>query len=102
MKRVQKAREILIQRADEAIPYILSNKISTQSSLEYRALETLVANSPRFIQELYRVIDKEDSLEAKNALSLIAATRDTLLVDYVQRLLNQKNMRLPALLFSEL
>jgi hypothetical protein len=90
VKRVQKAREILIQRADEAIPYILSNKISTQSSLEYRALETLVANSPRFIQELYRVIDKEDSLEAKNALSLIAATRDTLLVDYVQRLLNQK------------
>ena len=90
VKRVQKARDFLVQRADEAIPYILSKKINTQSSLEYRALETLAAKSPKFIQELYKVIDTEDSLAAKNALSLIATTGDTLLVDYVQRLLNQK------------
>ncbi|HQF82105.1 MAG TPA: HEAT repeat domain-containing protein [Candidatus Syntrophosphaera thermopropionivorans] len=90
VKRVQKGREILVQRADEAIPFIISNKINTQSSLEYRALETLAAKSPKFIQELYKVIDKEDSLAAKNALSLIAETGDTLLLDYVERLLNQK------------
>lgn len=42
------------------------------------------------MQELYKVIDLPDSLAAKNALSLISGVGDSLLVEPVERLLNQR------------
>lgn len=90
VQRVRAARDILISRAEEAIPYIVGNKLNTSSGLEYRALETLAAKSNGFIQELFRVIDAPDSLAAKNALSLISGVGDSLLVVPVERFLAQK------------
>ena len=89
VQRVRAAREILINRAGEAITYVVGNKLSTTSGLEYRALEALATESDDFIRELYRVIDSPDSLAAKNALSLISGVGDSLLVEPVERLLSQ-------------
>ncbi|MCB5224809.1 MAG: HEAT repeat domain-containing protein [Candidatus Cloacimonadaceae bacterium] len=90
VQRVRKAREILIAREDEAIVYILENKLNTSSALQFRALEALTKSSQAFRAELYKAIDLPDSLAAKNALSLIAGVGDSLLVEPVQRLLAQK------------
>ncbi len=90
VQRVRKAREILINRAAEAVPYVVENKLNTSSGLEYRALEALAAKSEDFLRELFRVIDTPDSLAAKNALSLISGVGDSLLVEPVERLLSQK------------
>ncbi len=90
VQRVRVARDILLSRADEAIPYIMKNKISSDDGLEYRVFETLAGKSSAFIKELYTVIEGADSLAAKNAMSLIAGVGDSLLVEYVQRLMLQK------------
>jgi len=90
VQRVRKAREILLSRESEAIPYILENRLNTSSGLQYRALEALAQSSKAFRSELYKAIDLPDSLAAKNALSLIAGVGDSLLVEPVQRLLEQK------------
>jgi len=89
VQRVRKAREILIQRAEEAIPYILENKLNSRSGLEYRALEALAAKSQSFVRQLYPKLSEADSLAAKNSLSLIAGVGDSLLVYEVQELLAQ-------------
>ncbi|MCB5247486.1 MAG: HEAT repeat domain-containing protein [Candidatus Cloacimonetes bacterium] len=90
VQRVRAAREILLSRAGEAIPYVLENKLNTASGLEYRALAALAGASPEFIAELYQVIELPDSLAAKNALSLISGVGDSLLVEPVERLLQDK------------
>lgn len=90
VQRVRKAREILLARINEAIPYALKNKISTDSSLEYRTLEAMAKNSKAFLQDLFPLIEGADSLAAKNCMSLISAVGDSLLLDYVERLLGQK------------
>ncbi len=90
VQRVRAARDILLSRAGEAIPYVLANKLNTTSGLEYRALEALAGASDDFVRELYGVIDLPDSLAAKNALSLISGVGDSLLVEPVERLLAQK------------
>lgn len=90
VQRVRRAREILISRADEAVPWVLKNKMATDSGLEYRVLEALAKASPDFVRELFPLIEASDSLAAKNSMSLIAGVGDTLLVEYVQRLLGQK------------
>ncbi|MGC9361828.1 MAG: HEAT repeat domain-containing protein [Candidatus Syntrophosphaera sp.] len=89
VQRVRRAREILLFRADEAIDYILQNKMNTLSGLEYRALEALARDSGHFVTRLFPVMDDPDSLAAKNAISLISAVGDTLLVDHLQRLLRE-------------
>jgi len=90
IERVRAARRYLLARKDEAIPWVLENKMSSQSGLEYRALEALNNGAPEFSAQLYPFIDAADSLAAKNALSLIAAKGDTLLVERVQALLSQR------------
>ncbi len=89
VQRVRAARAILVARAKEAIPYVIKHKIGTDSGLEYRALEELVKNSPDFAGELRPLIFGSDSLAAKNAMSLLAGVGDSLLVEYVERLMAQ-------------
>ncbi len=89
VQRVRAARAILVARAKEAIPYVIKHKIGTDSGLEYRALEELVKTSPDFAGELRPLILGSDSLAAKNAMSLLAGVGDSLLVDYVERLMEQ-------------
>ncbi len=87
VQRVRAARAILLSREEEAVVYILANKMNTKSGLEYRALEALAKQSSGFVQKLFYFIDADDSLAAKNALALISGVGDSLLVDYVERLL---------------
>ncbi len=87
VQRVRKARAILISRDQEASEYIISSKLGTKSGLEYRTLEELVGKSEYFKHSLYDVLADEDSLKEKNALSLISATGDTMLVDFVENLI---------------
>jgi hypothetical protein len=90
VQRVRRAREIMLSRADEAIGYILENKMNTESGLEYRVLEALAKKSDAFVEGLFAVIGESDSLAAKNAISLVSSVGDTLLVEHIQRLLGER------------
>jgi hypothetical protein len=89
IKRVRHARGVLIRRAEEAIPYITAEKLGSKSGLEYRAMEELIDNSGAFKEELFKWIEVSDTLKAKDALSLIAGTGDSLLLDPIQSLLSR-------------
>lgn len=99
IKRVRRARAIMLSRDQEAADYIAESKLNTKSGLEYRALEELVQNSEYFKEILFKALDSEDSLAVKNSMSLIAATGDTLLLGFVEGLL-QKQKYVPAALGS--
>ncbi|MDP2173210.1 MAG: HEAT repeat domain-containing protein [Candidatus Cloacimonadaceae bacterium] len=88
--RVKAARAILLSREEEAINYIINNKINSKSGLEYRAMEALVRVSGELVRRLYPLIFLPDSLAAKNALSLIAASGDSLVIEPLKQLLAQK------------
>lgn len=97
IQRVRAARKYMLDRKDEAIAWVLENKMSTQSGLEYRALEVLTRGAPEFVPLMYPLITGADSLAAKNALSLISSTGDSLVVDHIEKLL-QDNKYVPACL----
>ena len=90
VQRVRKARTIMLFRADEAAEYVIGHKMKSKSGLEYRAMEELVRKSELFKTKLFAVLDSEDSLSVKNAMSLISATGDSLLLDFVSNLLQQR------------
>jgi HEAT repeat protein len=71
----------------------LENKLDSKSGLEYRALEEFLDSSDIFKQELYSYLDDADSLKAKNALSLIAGTGDSLLIEPIKRFLTTGKYR---------
>jgi len=89
VQRVRAARGILSVRKDEAVPYALANKINTRSGLEYRALEELLKDAPEMAASLYPLIQGADSLAAKNAMSLLSAQGDSLLIAEIQMLLDK-------------
>ena len=89
VERVRSARAIMAQRSDEAISYVLENKLGTKAGLEYRALEALFKSTPQMQAQLYPYIHDADSLTAKNALSLLAAKADSLLMAELKILLSQ-------------
>ncbi len=96
-KRVQLAREYLIKRDREAVPYAIKTKLDTKSGLEYRALEELVRKSDLMLPALYPVLHNADSLKVKNAMALIATKGDSLAVDSIAVFLKQ-NKYIPACL----
>lgn len=89
IQRVRAARKIMIERKDEAIPYVLEHKLNTRSGLEFRALEALYNEAPEMSPLLIPFIHKADSLAAKNAISLLASKADSLLVPELERLLQE-------------
>ncbi len=91
VQRVKTAREIMLKRSAEAGEYVLSNKLTTNSGLEYRALEALTKGSPEFKTLLFSFVDDSDSLKAKNSMSLLAGEQDsTLIVPIAKHLENKK------------
>jgi len=88
IERVKKAREIMLDRAEEASEYILKYKLNTKSGLEYRALEVMVKENESFKQLLFNYTDDADSLKAKNALALIAGVGDSTLIEPIRKHLN--------------
>jgi hypothetical protein len=89
VNRVRLAREILLSRKDEAVPYALANKMSSKSGLEYRALEALLRGAPEMTVSLYPMLHGADSLAAKNAMSLLASVADSLLAEQLELLLEE-------------
>ncbi len=90
VSRVKAAREIMNKRAEEMQPYILENKLDSDSGLEYRALEAFCAANQSFQDALMNYVTGADSLQAKNAIALLAGRQDTRLVPYLEELLSQE------------
>ncbi len=96
-KRVKLARQYLLNRETEATGYVLRIKMATKSGLEYRALEELTKKSSLFRDSLYLVLQREDSLAVKNAVSLLASVADTLRMEHLSLLLTA-NKYIPTVL----
>lgn len=90
VNRVKKAREIMLNRAAETTDYVVKNKLSTDSGLEYRALEALAKGNNDFLQKLFEHTNDPDSLKAKNAMSLIAGVGDSTLIVPIKAHLTEK------------
>ena len=97
VQRVKLARQHLLKRENEAVPYAVNQKLGTQSGLEYRALEELTKGSALMRASLYSALHDTDSLKVKNAIALIAEQGDSLVVDSIAVFLNQ-NKYIPACL----
>jgi hypothetical protein len=82
-KRVTLARKYLVNRECDAVPYVLKNKMASDSGLEFRALEELTNKCKLMQTGLYGVLHDADSLKVKNAMALIAELRDSLSIDSI-------------------
>ncbi|MBM4398802.1 MAG: HEAT repeat domain-containing protein [Candidatus Cloacimonetes bacterium] len=96
-KRVKLAREYLLERDAEAVPYALKTKMATKSGLEYRALSELVKKSVLMQTSLYAVLLDADSLKVKNAIALLGERADSTALDSLSVFLKQ-NKYIPAVL----
>jgi len=96
-KRVKLAREYLLKREAEAVPYAIKMKMNTKSSLEYRTLSELAKKSSLMKTSLYEVLHDADSLKVKNSIALIAEQGDSLSVDSLAVFLAQ-NKYIPTVL----
>lgn len=96
-KSVKLAREYLLSRETEAVPYAIREKIATRSGLEYRALSDLAKKSELMRTSLYAVLHDADSLKVKNSIALIAEQGDSLAVDSLAVFLAQ-NKYIPTVL----
>jgi len=84
VNRVRKAREIMIARGAEMQPYILENKLTSESGLEYRAIEAFAKANEGFSEILINYVNDADSLKAKNAISLLCGQEDMRLLPYLE------------------
>lgn len=90
VNRVKEARKVLTARSEEALPYIVENKLSTDSGLEYRALEAFLDAVPAFKSRLFYFVEDADSIKAKTAMSLIAGVGDSTLIVPIRKHLAAK------------
>jgi len=77
IQRVREARRIMKERADEAIEYILENKLANNSGLEYRALQSLAEFSEDFRDRLLERATDVDSLGGKDGYLAFGGERKT-------------------------
>jgi len=96
-KRVKLAREYLLKRESEAVPYAIKMKMDTKSGLEYRALAEITKKSTLMQAFLYAVLHDVDSLKVKNAIALISEKGDSLAVDSISVFL-ARNKYIPTVL----
>lgn len=83
INRVRRAREILLNRADESAEYIISNKMNTRDTKEYRAINEFFEQS---VKSQYRLVDslmEQDSLANKNAISLVSTLELTEYIPFI-------------------
>lgn len=97
VQRVKLAREYLLKRDKEAVPYSIKLKMNTKSGLEYRTLSELVRKSPLMLASLYPVLHDADSLKVKNAIALLSEKADSLALDSLAVFLKQ-NKYIPSVL----
>jgi hypothetical protein len=98
-KRVKLAREYLLKRSAEAVPFAIKMRMDTKDGLVYRTLSELATKSELMKTALYTVLHDADSLKVKNAIGLFAEIGDSLAVDSVSVFLEQKKY-IPTVLSS--
>jgi hypothetical protein len=90
-KRVQTAREFLLQREQETSDYIFNEQLGTKSGLTYRAIEDFAKQSSVFKFALKKALTHHDSLYVKNAVSLLSELKDeSALEDFKSFLIEKK------------
>lgn len=71
--RVRRARQILLNRENETVEYIIKNKINTRNTTEFRAIKEFFENSIDSQNRLADPFITEDSLAHKNTIALVAS-----------------------------
>ncbi|MCF7920497.1 MAG: hypothetical protein K9N06_11355 [Candidatus Cloacimonetes bacterium] len=79
-KTVQRAGEILQSRGEESAVYIAENVLGTKDGLAYRAISEFTKKYEGFQPYLISGLASEDSLEAKNCISLLGEYKDSTLI----------------------
>lgn len=90
VERVKLAREVMLRREAEAVPYVLQNQMASKEGLVYRALEVLTQKSKLMQSSLYSVLHDPDSLAVKNAMSLLTTVPDSTAIDSLAVFLQAK------------
>ncbi len=80
-KRVEKAREFLLNREKETAEFIYNERLDTKSGLVFRAIKNFVENSDAYDPFIWRGLEHEDSLCVKNTMAIIGMTKDTVYID---------------------
>ena len=88
VEQVRTAREKLLERVEEAVPYIHEKKLMTKSGLELRAIEYLVHNSELMKSSLSKGLNHDHPRAVNNTIYLIGQTRDQNFLDAFRALLN--------------
>ena len=88
--RVEKAGEILLDREEEAAEFIFNHRMNTKSGLVYRAISKFADKSDALKPYFSRGLHSPDSLVAKTMISLISESGDSVWVDSLYVLLQEK------------
>jgi hypothetical protein len=91
INRVKIAREKLMDREEEAIEYILKNKIKTKSGLELRTLVFMMSNSQLFYDNIPSLLINSNLRAITNTIYLIGELK---LVEFLPSLIEMVNNNL--------
>ena len=96
-KRVDRAREILLNREAETAKFIYEKRLDTKSGLVFRAIENFIENSDAYQPYIWKGLDHEDSLCVKNTMAIIGMTEDTTYIDTLHSFVKRKKYLKSAL-----
>ncbi|MEA2104563.1 MAG: hypothetical protein U9P79_07995 [Candidatus Cloacimonadota bacterium] len=97
IKRVQKAREILLEKPEETAEFIFNERLDTKSGLVFRAIKYFIKNSVVYKPYIPKGLELEDSLCVKNTMSIIGELQDTSYVDTLETFVIEKKYLKSAL-----
>ncbi len=78
---VKRAGKVLLSRSEEAAKYIAENELGTKSGLGYRALSEFNKNCDKLTPYIITELSNEDSLVAKQCISLIGELKDSTYIE---------------------
>jgi len=81
---VLRAAEILLKREDEAAKYIAENALNSKSGLAYRSISEFNKKSDKLTPYLIQALASEDSIVAKNSISLISEYQDSTYITFLK------------------
>ncbi|MCK4666216.1 hypothetical protein KAU33_05680 [Candidatus Dependentiae bacterium] len=101
---VQNARKKLEKTGEPAIKFIINNKLSTDKTLELRAINQVLISSPEITKPLLRKLLKENKasdLAIKNAIVLLGKLKDLESKDMILEFFKIKKFRLAVISYSK-
>ncbi|MCD4650372.1 MAG: hypothetical protein K8S56_01085, partial [Candidatus Cloacimonetes bacterium] len=91
-KRVKKAGELLLSREDETALFIFENRMNSKRGLVFRAIETFAKATTAYNQYISPGLHSEDSLTVFNTIALIGSLKDTVYIDTLAVLMENKRL----------